>query len=517
MEAVLPRGFFENTREIYAEVASYPVVPPEKIRQYWNAYTTTFRRLVDPAAVRLENFWWHVWGSDRRYLSGPALARLFEEFSSGATIVPSSDRHGTDGPRPGLSQQPDQSSGQASAREGTKKTPSLSSSRPPPPHPILKKGRGPSASGPRPAPRFVSPPASDEEGVDEGEDPSTSNAAISSEMPPPPLPFSANQQQTIDPMATVPTSETRPRSPSAELKSPAVPVPAASGSDMPPTPTPPKENKSTAHAGRKIVATTATSRRRPVVLRRQSSTGCAPGPRVAGFATTTAAKHPGNKRPTLTAAQLLGQSSSAPQKSGPMMSPKPAKENRPVPPQTAGPSNEPVVVQQPQAMGPHRRSTWDVRDSVSSQEVRSQQEAIQPPPKVPPQAFPQVAGFVVGREIDAGPPPMLRSRSNIEGPHRREPGVALLPTQATSIVATSTTTARGQFDSEPVTSNPIVPEATDIPDNVLFAAHPSSSVLRDLRFKPTPPNPAPPIPFGRTRSELTLLLEREKARQGEGL
>jgi hypothetical protein len=36
MEAVMPRGFFENTQEIYAEIASYPVVPPEKIRQYWN-------------------------------------------------------------------------------------------------------------------------------------------------------------------------------------------------------------------------------------------------------------------------------------------------------------------------------------------------------------------------------------------------------------------------------------------------------------------------------------------------
>jgi len=36
MDAVMPLGFFENTREIYAEVASYPVVPPEKIKQYWN-------------------------------------------------------------------------------------------------------------------------------------------------------------------------------------------------------------------------------------------------------------------------------------------------------------------------------------------------------------------------------------------------------------------------------------------------------------------------------------------------
>ena len=53
------------------------------------AYTTTFRRLFDPSAFRLENFWWHVWGSERlRNLSGPELARLFEEFSNGPTFVP---------------------------------------------------------------------------------------------------------------------------------------------------------------------------------------------------------------------------------------------------------------------------------------------------------------------------------------------------------------------------------------------------------------------------------------------
>lgn len=36
MDVALPQGIFGNTQEIYAEVASYPVVPPEKIKQYWN-------------------------------------------------------------------------------------------------------------------------------------------------------------------------------------------------------------------------------------------------------------------------------------------------------------------------------------------------------------------------------------------------------------------------------------------------------------------------------------------------
>lgn len=51
-------------------------------------YTTTNKKLKDPTARRLENFWWHVWGSDRRALSGRALARIFEDISVGPTFVP---------------------------------------------------------------------------------------------------------------------------------------------------------------------------------------------------------------------------------------------------------------------------------------------------------------------------------------------------------------------------------------------------------------------------------------------
>lgn len=51
-------------------------------------YTTTNKKLKDPTARRLENFWWHVWGSDRRSLSGRALARIFEDISVGPTFVP---------------------------------------------------------------------------------------------------------------------------------------------------------------------------------------------------------------------------------------------------------------------------------------------------------------------------------------------------------------------------------------------------------------------------------------------
>lgn len=51
-------------------------------------YTTTYKKLKDPTACRLENLWWHVWGSDRRFLKGSTLARLYEDISLGPTFVP---------------------------------------------------------------------------------------------------------------------------------------------------------------------------------------------------------------------------------------------------------------------------------------------------------------------------------------------------------------------------------------------------------------------------------------------
>ncbi|KXX80879.1 hypothetical protein MMYC01_202091 [Madurella mycetomatis] len=558
----MPNGFFGNTQEIYVEVASYSVVPPEKIRQYWNVYTTTFRRLVDPTAFRLENFWWHVWGSDRRNLSGPALAKLFKEFSNGPTVVPltlPSNRHesqalitdrreldGT-GPQPPLP--PDSSSGQVSASSESRKAPTPSSSRPPPPHPILKKSRGPSASGPRPTARFASPPCrNDQSGGDGSEARSTTAAVTPSDMPPPPLPSTAKQKRTAAPAAAVSVTEMPPPPlpstarlkqtvapaavvsaaempppplPSAKAKRTLPPISAVTGPDMrPPPPTSPLREKANS-TGRKVVAATAVSRRRPVVMRRQSSqssTGSDTGSRVTSLANPSA-KQQGNKRQTSTTAQLLGHGSLSPQAGEPgayvqSAGKRPAKaaaskrsSPRTVSVQTVNQPDEAAVSQSPQTTSPPRISTADVRDGFVSQETaRIRKEAVQQPAAVPP----PVAGFVADT-------PMVRSRSNNEGPYRlREPGVALLPSQATSSVAMFTTTARGQFDSETVKPEPTVPEPRDIPDRVKFASQPSSSGLLDLQFRPTPPNPSPPIPFGRSRSELTLLLEREKTRKGEG-
>ncbi|KAL5606359.1 hypothetical protein BROUX41_002776 [Berkeleyomyces rouxiae] len=85
---VLPPGIVVNQPGVYQEVAKFDTLPDDKIRACWHAYTVTNKKLRDPTAHRLENFWWHVWGSDRRYLSGRVLAQLYEDISTGPTAVP---------------------------------------------------------------------------------------------------------------------------------------------------------------------------------------------------------------------------------------------------------------------------------------------------------------------------------------------------------------------------------------------------------------------------------------------
>jgi len=46
MASLLPMGILLNTTEIYEEIASYGVLPPEKLRQYWNGMTIPSRPVL---------------------------------------------------------------------------------------------------------------------------------------------------------------------------------------------------------------------------------------------------------------------------------------------------------------------------------------------------------------------------------------------------------------------------------------------------------------------------------------
>jgi len=40
---ILPEGFFRTTEEVYEEVANYPIVPPEKLYEYWQGIHGSWR------------------------------------------------------------------------------------------------------------------------------------------------------------------------------------------------------------------------------------------------------------------------------------------------------------------------------------------------------------------------------------------------------------------------------------------------------------------------------------------
>ncbi|KAK0669569.1 hypothetical protein QBC41DRAFT_302403 [Cercophora samala] len=599
MAMLLPKGIVENTREIYKEVASYPIVPPEKLWQYWNVYTTTSRKLVDPTAYRLEHFWWHVWGSDRRYLSGPTLAKLFEEVSHGPTFVPlRSSRNRYEGPSAPLNythhgrRDPTAASGQGqtnlksdqqrSAPVGGMKLPTPSSSRPPPAHPILKKTRGPSGSRPRPTARFVDPSAFEEviitpltkpvapqlSSSPQGKSVAKKESATAAVVGMPPhtqaTPDAGNMLPPPKPSPRV-TEMAPPPKPSPKRKNAPPSVTVASETEVRPPPiSPAKTERAAPPTGKRIVASTAASRRRPVMSRRQSShSSGGTGTRVVSPATAALVKQvvaqkskgqtgTDNQDSAIISSSTESQGVAAPisAKSAGKRPVKDSKDqraivapnvqappnqadgqqDRPLPPvesQQSRPLPPAVVKPPPQTAAPfQRRSTWD---------INAQPHEPRPQPQIPgglvqdrtqrssfsvQRSAPMVAGFVSSTNTSpmrgsstATAPKMVRSRSNNMD---NRLSLMAMPTGVTSVVATTTTTARGQFDSEPVTIAPMVPEARDIPDNVmaLSRSYTSNQVLQPC-FTPTPPNPAPPIPFGRSKSQLHLLLEREKVKKGD--
>ncbi|KAI0534140.1 hypothetical protein GGR58DRAFT_75978 [Xylaria digitata] len=160
-QTILPKGFVLNRNSVYDEIAKFDVVPVEQILRACQVFSTTSRELYDPTARRLENFWTRVLGGDRRYLPGRVIARLFRDISEETSFVKlRGPQNRYEPPSPGSP---------ASKPHGAQATPLASAPKPKPkpttpttmaPRPILKKPRRPSAPGPRPTARFVSPPSS---------------------------------------------------------------------------------------------------------------------------------------------------------------------------------------------------------------------------------------------------------------------------------------------------------------------------------------------------------------------
>lgn len=555
LEQLLPKGIVFDSPTIYAEVAKLPVVPLEDIHRHWKTYTRTHKSLHDPTACRLENFWWHVWGSDRRSLSGKTLARIWEQIASGPTFVPlrGPPNRWEPPPKPTRSMhesdsaQPPQAHGMGSQ---THETPSSiargaiygltpSSSRPPPAHTILKKPRGPSNSGPRPTARFVDVPDSEDEISQQSGENSVGNSTKRK-------PDTRASSSSISPAKV----------------------------DRKPAP-------------KKFVASSTTSKRRPVLPRRQSSqsstgsvTASDPSPRdaasvsrnnsnqqvsnVSSKDSSPSKRQNGVNLPTHTEepvsrAKAPGKRSQAP---GPVRESasassqdahvqdgprKTATANTPSPvpkgtncqqnmPRSQGSSGEgpnaKVLGKRPEATAlnlgrkatPHKSihsGNYDGSTGMQASPPRSVPQSMQPATSSANSA--DVAEPSQRRTAQEGnsraykeeddttssnaAPKMARSRSNNESKRMSSGGL-----KSSSVVGLSNIAVAGGFDFETPRARPA---GDDLPP--LGAGQPdirATSVL-DSRLTPTQPSPNPPPPLGRSKSQLTLVLEREKARAGD--
>lgn len=555
LEQLLPKGIVFDSPTIYGEVAKLPVVPLEDIHRHWKTYTRTHKSLHDPTACRLENFWWHVWGSNRRNLSGKTLARLWEQIASGPTFVPlrgppnrwepppkpTRSMHESDSAQPQVhdmgSQTPET---QSSIRKRAVCELTPSSSRPPPAHTILKKPRGPSNSGPRPTARFVDIPESED---------------------------GTSQQDGEDGVGTSTTKKKPDSRASSSSVSPAK-------VDRKPAP-------------KKFVASSAASKRRPVLPRRQSSqssTGSAtasdPSPRdVASSPRNGSSQQASNLSSKDSSPTKRQNGSGLPSRTGePVSRSRASGKHSQVPssgrestsassqdayapdglrkaastntssPVSRGTSCQPHLPrsQGSSGEGPNAKVLGKrlEMDALASGRRGPPQKSTQlhdydgstcmqksPPRSVPQSMQPTTSAANPGGTIEpsrrrsaeegqsrdhkeqggttssSAAPKMARSRSNNESKRMSSGGL-----KSASVVGLSNIAVSGGFDFEPPKARP---SQDDLPP--LGAGQPdirAASVL-DSRLTPTQPSPNPPPPLGRSKSQLTLVLERERARAGD--
>ncbi|KAF7546339.1 hypothetical protein G7Z17_g8516 [Cylindrodendrum hubeiense] len=480
---ILPKGIVINSKNIYKEVADYAIVPPDKVWEYWHVYTTTYKRLKDPTACRLENFWWHVWGSNRRFLKGSTLAKLYEDISLGPTFVPlKGPPNRWEGPDvPPIIRQlmeavqaelsppppPQESRSSTKPSDSVLRTLSSSASKPPPPHPILKKARGPSSSGPRPTARFVSP----HESADEDEIPSSgSTAATASEAP--------------IYVASLPK------------KKPSAPTP------------------------KKFVAgSAATKNKRRTALPKRHSVDV--GSRESG--SSSGSRYAGVQRPVTPITEQDAEqvasvsddsSSSVSQDGPPVMSEKalgkqPAIPRPPISLRNGTPKHEVPAPSQMDRLRPaeqtgpilfQAQSLIDLpghtrrRDSAASRSTLG------------------VGSLESGSGFD-GPPSMARSLSHGGYDPAKYPNIRRSTGLFTGAKAETTNfAAKGTIlDQSGLGSMPQPSMLDNLPAHHSIPIEPS---ILDSRLIPTQPTTSASVPLARTKSQLTLLLEREKTRNG---
>ncbi|KAI9757448.1 MAG: hypothetical protein M4579_003464 [Chaenotheca gracillima] len=89
MTTNLPSGFVTTTDSIAPEIKSFDHVEVEDIARLWKAYSSNRNLLPNDAGRRLENIFWRIWGCRRIHetISGAELARLFMIISEDRGII----------------------------------------------------------------------------------------------------------------------------------------------------------------------------------------------------------------------------------------------------------------------------------------------------------------------------------------------------------------------------------------------------------------------------------------------
>ncbi|EJT70759.1 hypothetical protein GGTG_11782 [Gaeumannomyces tritici R3-111a-1] len=84
----LRAGMFRINEEMIAALETADELPSLEIHHLWAKCSLCQHNFQDPDSRRAENFWWHVWGSNRRKLPPRTLARVLNEIRDSPTVVP---------------------------------------------------------------------------------------------------------------------------------------------------------------------------------------------------------------------------------------------------------------------------------------------------------------------------------------------------------------------------------------------------------------------------------------------
>lgn len=456
-------------------------------------------------------------GGDRRYLPGTVIARLFKSISEEESFVklrgppnryePVSYAMLNDmpdvltiEPKPSPESKPElparvQANPETSvagpsgpkSKGKTKTTKSTPSSSTKQPHPILKKPRGPSNSGPRPKTRFVSPPGSEDESKD-ADLASSGSTAVNHSGDSKVSTSSTAKEERRKATNTTPKKKTAFVASTASRRRPAMPrrissqsSAAVSGSDI----------------GSKEVISPVGSR--------QS------GPQ--SLVSVTEPENPGKRSLTSEAGERLS-AKAAGKRPATRLSPDKSTASKPSTARASGAQSQPLMVQnEPSDVRQSTPTTDTMNEAIVEEDGRTKTGQ----------------GGTVHRRSDTQERPrpdispnMTRSRSDMGATRRssqdltrgRVPPQALISSSTATI---SHDTAQGtiiEFDENTPAYEAVTSAAQAQEEGIEIGSRRSGSSILDARFTPTQPSMAPTVPLGRSKSQLTLLLERQGDKKG---